>query len=315
MKVLIQRYGILIKSIDITGDRARIGNAADSEVMIDDPYLSANVAELVRRGGDWHIVDTGTSLEGVTREGNRIEEEALIAGVPYQVGGFELVMEGTEGLRKTGERPAPAAAPIMRTMMEEETPNLIPRTMMEADAPMIPKTMFEAPMPREQVAAPRPVVSPAAAPIYAPAPAAVQVAPKRRSLVPLILGLAGALVLLVILGVVFGGKKKPQPAPQVATTTATTSTAPVVAPPVTRPATGDEQSARLQIDEALNSWEAQLKQGADPALRDRFCMVASEVAAVHAASGNPAKAKEYYKRIVAVGAPETEVVKLAQAKL
>ena len=58
-----------------------------------------------------------------------------------------------------------------------------------------------------------------------------------------------------------------------------------------------------------------MKQGANPALRDRFCMVASEVAAVHAASGNPAKAKEYYKRIVAVGAPETEVVKFAQAKL
>jgi hypothetical protein len=275
------------------------------------------VAELVKRNGDWHIVDSGTSLEGVTREGTRVEDEALVAGVPYQVGGFELVMQGDDVPRRTADRPMPASGaaasqPIMKTMMED-TP-LVPRTMMETDStPIIPRTMFEAPMPQQHVAQP-------VAPSPMQVPPAVRVAPvaaapmaKRKNLKPLIFALAGGVVLLLVLAVLTSGKKKPKVEPPVASTTTTTTTAPAVV--AQRPATGDEQISRLQIDEALNSWEAQLKQKDDQALRDRFCIVASEVAAVHAASGDPGKAREYYKRIVAVGSPNSDMVKLAQAKL
>lgn len=328
MKVLIQRYGIVIKSIEVSGERARVGNSPDSEVMIDDPYLSANVAELAKKNGEWRIVDSGTSLEGVLHNGARIEDEPIEAGSTYHVGGFELVIEGIEPPPwKTAERPMPSPAPatarpvmrtvmedtplVPRTMMETDSRPVVPRTMMETDAtPIIPKTMFETPMPAQNAPPARVAagVPAQAVRVQGTPPAAT---PPRRNLKPLIFALAGGVVLLLLLAVLTGGKKKAPP-PVVAKKA---PVAPVVAPVVQRPASGDEQIQRLQIDTALDSWEAELKRADDPKLRDRFCAVAAEVASVHLAAGDPAKARQYYQRIVSVGAAESEMVKLARTRL
>ena len=58
MKVHIRRQGIVIRTVEVRGDKASIGSGADCEIRIDDPYLGAHVADLVNRGGEWRIVDS-----------------------------------------------------------------------------------------------------------------------------------------------------------------------------------------------------------------------------------------------------------------
>ena len=329
MKVLVQRYGLVLKTIDIKGDRAKIGNAADCEVMIDDPYLSAHIADIVKKDGEWRIIDTGTSLEGVTRSGVRVEDEPLLSKEPYQVGGFEFLIEDDSVPRRTAERANPGASPtsagrrdIPQTIIETDSAPVIPRTVFEE--PVIPKTVFEMPMPSKPASqpgmtpTPQPLQMtpmPEVAPAHAAAPAAP--APNRRRLLMIVLA-AGIMLMLLIIVVGGGSKKKPKGKEDVATSTTTTTTAATTetaAPVATAVVSGDDLIKKLDIDGALNAWERQLKEKPDPAVADRFCRVAADTAAVYAASGDAAKAKSYYARVVAVGAADSEVVKMAKTKL
>ncbi|HVT03483.1 MAG TPA: FHA domain-containing protein [Thermoanaerobaculia bacterium] len=144
MNLSIRRQGIVLKTVTVNGDRARIGSGEGCEIQLNDPYLAAHVADLVQKDNQWRIVDAGTSLEGVSRDGARIEDEVLLFGQPYVVGGFEIVPEAAT-VKASAVSPEAAgagkrAAPPSATPRGVD-PQAIPRTMMAGEVD-VPKTMF-----------------------------------------------------------------------------------------------------------------------------------------------------------------------------
>jgi hypothetical protein len=334
MKLAIQRHGIVIRTIEITGDSARIGSAPECEVMLDDPYLAGHVADLVKRADGWYIVDTAASLEGVSRDGARIEEEKIAGGSTYGVGGFELVPQlGAEAPRAAAPQ---SDAANMKTMMETELPPAqassreFPKTMMETEMP--PEVRGDvAPQPRAQTPQNVAFAAPAGAakarglegfqrvetrPGTTPVPTPGQPAAPKKSKAPLIaVGAIGVLiVLVVIIGVVAGSKKKAPPKPvQTATAPAPTPVEP--APEPAAPPTPDALLAKLDADKALGAWEAALTTAPDPAVQDRYAALALELALLHSAANDTAKANSYFERVVKFGRPESDAVKAAKKRL
>lgn len=337
MKLAIQRHGIVIRTIELRGDTARIGSAPECEVMLDDPYLAGHVADFVKRADGWYVVDTAASLEGVSRDGARIEEEKVTAGATYSVGGFEIVPQ----LGPQVSAPAaPAAAPqsdsvLPRTMMETELPpspaqaREIPRTMMETELP--PEVRGDV-APQARAETPRNVArsTPAAAPKSpglegfqrvdtrpgtTAAPAAPGAAPKKSKALLFVAAGLGALILLVaIIGIVAGGKKK-EPAKPTETATAAAPTTPEPAPEPPAPPSADALLAELDADKALATWETSLASAPDPAIQDRYAALALELAQLHSAANDTAKANAYFERVVKFGRPESDAVKTAKKRL
>ncbi|MHB0968185.1 MAG: FHA domain-containing protein [Thermoanaerobaculia bacterium] len=338
MKLAIQRHGIVIRTIDLRGDTARIGSGPECEVMLDDPYLAAHVADFVKRPDGWYVVDTAASLEGVSRDGVRIEEEKVAAGATYSVGGFEIVPQlGPEVSAPAAQAAAPQFDSVLpRTMMETELPPRSP-----AQAREIPKTMMEAELPPEirgdvapqaRAETPRNVVrsTPAAAPKApglegfqrvdtrpgtAAAPAVAGSAPKKsKALLFVAAGLGALIVLVAIIGIVAGGKKTEPAKPTETATAATPKPAePVPTPAV--PASADQLLAKLDADKALAAWEATLASAPDPATQDRYAALALELAQLHSAANDTAKANAYFERVVKFGRPDSDAVKTAKKRL
>ncbi len=321
MKIHISRQGIVIRTVEVKGDKGSIGSGADCAVRLDDPYLAAHVADIVNRGGEWRIVDAATSIDGVSHNGRRVEDEPLVSGERYSLGAFELMAEGV----------GPAASPVPLSAPSHGVPPPRPGgppTMM--DEPPIPKTMFETPIPGELAgsnapppAAPQftpsapsgfqPIGQPAAAvpPPAPPRPAAPP--PKRRSKLPLILALFALMfVVLVLAGVIFmmGGKDE-----KVATPTATPTPAPTPAAAVVAPAeAGNQKASALEIDEALQSWEAAIQAGGNDELRVRYAKLAYDAAMVHAAANDTDKSKSYLERVIKFGPADSPEVEDARAR-
>lgn len=321
MNVHIRRYGIVIKSIPVSGEKASIGSGSDCDIVIDDPYLAAHVADLVKKPDGWHIVDAATSLEGVARDGNRIEDELVTGGAVYSVGGFELVAEGAAPAAAAGpqaERPAGMPPPTMADVaMPSGPPPTIAENVAIPRGSEIPKTMFEAPMPRAAAPAARPS-GPAAQLVTPPRHAAPAAAPdNRRKRLLLIAGVFGALiVLMLILIVARGGKDEPT---KVVTTETTATTATTVvktetAPPVVAASDAAKLLSSLKYDEALAAWEAQLGKGPDPALAKRYADLALEIGRIQAASGAP-NARQYFERVVKFGPADSAAVAEAKRRL
>ena len=304
MNAQIRQHGILLKSVPITSDRVRIGSGDACEIQLSDPFLAPVVAELVRRGQEWRIVDAGVSLEGVTRGGTRVMDERLEPGDSYVVGAFELVIE-----------PDPAANAVPRT--DEGS---IPLTMMEANLGVLPPTMVRS-VPvapgdaRAKAGAGKLVFTPVEEPRQAlpsrggavreSAPGSV----RRRVL------LIGAVVLATVciglaLVVGTGESKKPQAVP--ASESARPKPAPV---PTVRGASGDELAANLEIDKAFAAWEAEFAAKPTVELRDKIVGGALELARAHAAAHDAQAASRYFEKIVRYGDPNSEVVRLARSRL
>ncbi len=329
MKIHISRQGIVIRTVEVQGNKASVGSGADCDIRIDDPYLAAHVADVVNRGGEWRIVDAATSIEGIAHNGRRVEDEPLISGERYALGAFELVAEGaaagaapqTSPAREPSSQPAHPVAPV--TMMEDlpahDTPN----------RPPIPITMFEAPVPgglpgaappppqtREAAPSGFQPITPTAPPRPNVAPAAPAAAPsKKRSKLPLILALGGLMFVLLLIVVVMiiggGGEEVAETDTAPAPTPVVTDTAPQVSPAEL----GNQFASRLEIDKALEQWEAAIKAGGNDPLRARYAQVAFDAAMVYAAANDTARSRSYLERVVEFGPPDSPVVERARARI
>ncbi len=317
MNVLIRRLGITIKTIPIKGDKARVGSGEDCEICLSDPYLAPVVAELVRRDGEWYIVDLGSSLDGVRRGDEKIAEEILEPGEAYLVGGFEIVREGTAGARRTLSR-ATTADSIPRTMFQakiEPLPGTVVQSLDEirAEIRASKPPLVEEPKPKfveeskSKLAFRRLATAEAIAhperPVKAP-----------RSRIRLILLTAALLFGFLILAVVIGsdsGKPAPPSKPaQVEAAVVKTEAAPA------RPSVrgGDQAAMVLDLENAFAGWEAELKRQDTPALRQKIVTGALEIGRAYAAIGDP-RARDYLERVVRVGEPGSVEVVAARERL
>ncbi len=317
MNIELRRYGIVIKSTPITGEKVSLGSGANCDVVIEDPYLAAHVGDLVKRGDQWFIVDAGTSLDGISRDGERVDDEELVGGRIYSIGGFELVVSLPAGAapRAPAAAGAQAGPSIPGTIMESvavprgaRAEPAIPGTIMESvavprGAGEVPKTLFEA-------AVPPPPRAPVMA-ASAPAAAAQRPSSTRRILILGAVFAMGLLLLLLLLVIKGGEKKKPEarPVPVATQTAPKTPVAPVKAPP-----TPEKLLGALKYDEALDAWELQLAKADDPQLRARYANLALEVGRVLAANQSPG-ARGYFERAVKFGPADSAAVAEAKRRI
>jgi DNA-binding NtrC family response regulator len=69
-----------------------VGKAADSDVVLGDPFVSARHLRIEARAGRWHLADLG-STNGTLLGGARVERAELPFGLPLRLGDVELVLE------------------------------------------------------------------------------------------------------------------------------------------------------------------------------------------------------------------------------
>jgi len=306
MNAEIRRQGIVIKTVPITSDRVRIGSGDACEIQLNDQFLAPIVAELVRHGSEWRIVDAGVSLEGVTRGGSRVMDEVVERGESYVVGAFELVIDPQLVPRPSLEQPRPDAGSL-------------PMTMMEANIGVLPSTVVQSAMPAAKPEARQqggnklvfaPVEPPRSGPPADPR-RALQPASKRRPL--LLVAAASITAICIALAVVMsGGSKKSArtsaPAPAV-----TTQPAPAAA--AVRGPSGDELAANLDIEKAFAAWEAEFAAKPSTELRDKIVSGAFELGRAYAAAHDPQTASRYFAKVERYGDPNSDIVRLARSRI
>lgn len=309
MNVSIRRQGITIRTVPVNGERARVGNGADCEIQLNDQFLAPVVAEFVRRGGEWHLVDSGKSLEGITKRGVRVVDEPVEPDEPYLVGAFELVTDANAMRRPlTRAGAAPADEYIPMTMVESG--GAFPKTVVEPNAKPPASRAAASPAAQKIQFAPVAAGSPAhAAPKRAAAGSNVQ---KRRILLVALVALATVVVGLVIVTRTGTRTRPPVPAP-----TETASRTPTTPAPAAVAANGDELAQRLEVEKAFAAWEAEAsaKPNASPELQRKIAGGAFELARAYSAANDFANAKRYFEKVVRYGDPESEQVRYSRTKL
>lgn len=307
MNVSIRRQGITIRTVPVNGERARVGNGADCEIQLNDQFLAPVVAEFVRRGGEWHLVDSGKSLEGITKGGVRIVDEPVEPDEPYVVGAFELVTDANAMRRPlTRGGAAPADEYIPMTMVEGG--GAFPRTVVEPNA-KAPARTASAPAERKIEFAP----VAASAPIAKSHGTAGTGAQKRRILLIALVALATVVVGLVIITKTGDRPRRRQAPPS----TQTANRAPLTPAPAVAAADGDELARRLEVEKAFAAWEAEAaaKPNASPELQQKIASGAFELARAYSAANDAANAKRYFEKVVRFGDPSSEQVRYSRTRL
>ena len=80
------------RMIALERDVVVVGTDPSSDVVLDDPFVSARHLRLERRGARWHLRDLG-STNGTAVGGLRVGEAELAPGLPITLGDSELVLE------------------------------------------------------------------------------------------------------------------------------------------------------------------------------------------------------------------------------
>jgi hypothetical protein len=305
MNAEIRQQGVRIKMVPITADRARIGSGESCEIQLKDPFVAQLVAELVRDGDGWRIVDAGTSIDGVTHNGTRVLDERVIAGESYTVGAFELIIDPEQAMRAAQAASAQAGGAI-------------PMTMMSADLGVIPGTMI-----RPAEAAPaRPQANSKL--VFAPVAAEPRAVPQRRTAAPatpsstrrrvlLVAAVALATICISLAVLVSSAPKQARGGAKDSTTATQQQTAPPSAPVAS--VSGDVLASNLEIDKAFAAWEAEFATKPSPELRDKIVRGAFELARAHAAAGDSVAASRHFARVVRYGDPNSEAVRIARARV
>ena len=77
------------QSFPLRGERMTIGRSPETEIFLDDVTVSRDHAVLVKRGGAWHLDDSG-SLNGTYVNRRRIDSHRLEDGDELQIGMYKL---------------------------------------------------------------------------------------------------------------------------------------------------------------------------------------------------------------------------------
>lgn len=308
MNAEIRRQGIVIRTVPITTDRVRIGSGDACEIQLNDPFLAPVVAELVRQGQEWRIIDAGVSLEGLTRGGSRVMDEPLERGESYVVGAFELVIDPRHVPRPSLEQPRPDAGSLPMTMMEADL-GVLPSTIVQGAAPP-PKTAAGVRPPQ----AGKLVFAPMEPARGGPSPAVPAAKPRGRRPIVLVAAVAMATIAIALAVIMSGGSKKKKVVPVTDTAVTTQTSAPAPAPVVRGPS-GDELAANLDVDKAFAAWETEFAAKPSTELRDKIVTGAFELGRAYAAAHDAQTASRYFAKVERYGDPNSDVVRLARTRV
>jgi hypothetical protein len=303
MKISILRNDIILRVVDIKGERARIGNAPDCEIFVDDPYLSPHVADLLLKEGVWRIVDAG-GLKGIRSSAGPVDDEPIVDGATYSVGGFDLILHLSSAAGPL--RPPPPSFTVPETIMGSRDDFGMPHDR----AAEIPKTSYDqVSSPRQEFASGFQSVSttPAAAPPPGPPPRL------RRLLV--VAGVAGAGILALLVIALLRDEPKAVPAPTTASHQEVTAATQKLPDAEEETRAGERALAALDYEKGLKHWESALGLSRDPKLQRRYALVAIDVGRALIAKGESARGLEYLQKAVALGQPDDESVVAVKREL
>jgi hypothetical protein len=311
MKISIRRNGIVLRTIDVKGEQARIGNAPDNDIVVDDSYLSPHVADLILKDGAWRVVDAGR-LEGIKMAGRRVDDEPLVAGTVYSIGGFELIAHFDQTVPPASrERNLSGGYDIPGTVIAEFE-DLPGRSRPAAEEGFLPRTGVGrlAPEPAKPMFASGFEVMPAAG----PTPVSGNQRPRRRLLI--VSGILGVAILLLLVVGLARRSGRPAKAPVAATATIATAAPPPLQPDAAEELrAGEEALAALDYDRGLAHWETALTLAPNEKLQQRYADVAVDVGRAYLARGESAKATVYLQKAIARGPAGAESVSIARRSL
>jgi hypothetical protein len=292
MKISVLRNDIILRLVDINGERARIGNGPECEIFIDDRYLSPHVGDLVLKDGTWRIVDAG-ELNGIRSARGPVDDEPIVDGATYSVGGYDIIPHLDEA------KPFRAASPIATV------PETIVGSLEDFDGsrrrPDYPADEIKGRTPVSQSAGEYASGFQSVPTTEAPA---AQPARSRRLLVVLCVAGAGMLVLLI--AALMRDEPKAVPALTTPSQAPVTSQKPPDAEEETRD--GERALAALDYEKGLKHWESALALTHDPKLQRRYAVVAIDVGRALIARGQSSQGLEYLRKAVALGASSDESV-------
>jgi predicted component of type VI protein secretion system len=293
MKISILRDDIILRLVDIKGDRARIGNAPECEIFVDDTYLSPHVGDLVLKDGTWRIVDAG-GLNGIRSKNGPVDDEPIVDGARYSVGGYDIIPH-LDGAKPS--RAAPPTESFPETIVGSRKDFNLASNRPASDR--ADEVQGRSPAPRSAGEYARGFQSV----VTNEAPAA-QPPRSRRLLVVLCVAVAGILVLLVVVLM----RDEPKAVP--AATTSTEAAAPSHKSPDADDETlaGERALAALDYEKGLKHWESALALKREPKLQRRYALVAIDVGHALIAQGQPSHGLEYLRKAVTLGPSGDESV-------
>lgn len=188
--LMVYRGDVLDREVPLGEGIARIGRAADNDIVLDDATftVSRSHAELCFEQGAYALVDKN-SENGIWVAGKRVSKTTLAPGVPVILGSYKLVLKPEQPVpAPTGDetvlfRPA-AEAGDATVLLSKPIAAAAPRAI-EKPAPSVPAAV-EKPAPPAPPAPPPPVPRPApspeppaaSAPVKAPPPVVPVASPK-----------------------------------------------------------------------------------------------------------------------------------------
>jgi hypothetical protein len=299
MKISILRDDIILRLVDINGDRARIGNTPECEIFVDDRYLSPHVGDLVLKEGTWRIVDAG-ELNGIRSTHGRVDDEPIVDGAKYSVGGYDIIPH-LDGVipHLGGAKPG----------RPEQRAEFVPETIIGSRKDLgisshRPAQRADEIQGRGQVSRSGGEYASGFQSVLTTEAPAAQPPRSRRLLVILCVAGAGILMLLVV------ALMRDEPKAVPASTSSGPPARPSPKPPDANEETlaGERALAALDYEKGLKHWEAALALTHDPKLQRRYAVVAIDVGRALIARGQSSQGLEYLQKAVALGPPGDESV-------
>lgn len=292
MKISILRNDIILRVVDIKGKAARIGNAPECEIFVDDRYLSSHVGDLVLKDGTWRIVDAG-ELNGIRSTHGPVDDEPIVDGATYSVGGYDIIPH------------LDAANPLQTAQRADVVPETIigSRKDFDVSSHRLAGRADEIEG-RGQVSRSGGEYASGFQSVPTTEAPAVQAPRSRRLLV--VLCVAGAALLMLLIVALM--RDEPNAVP------ASTSTRQAAVPSQKPPDAGEETLAgeralaALDYEKGLKHWESALALTHDPKLQRRYAVVAIEVGRALIARGQSSQGLEYLQKAVALGPSGDESV-------
>lgn len=292
MKISILRNDIILRLVDINGDRARIGNTPECEIFVDDRYLSPHVGDLVLKDGTWRIVDAG-ELNGIRSTRGPVDDEPIVDGATYSVGGYDIIphLDGVKPLRA------------------EQRADAVPETIIGSRKDFDisshrPAHRADEIQGRGQAYRSGGEYASGFQSVLTTEAPATQPPRSRRLLVVLCVAAAGILMLLIV------ALMRDEPKAVPASTSSSPPAGPSPKPPDANEETlaGERALAALDYGKGLKHWESALALTHDPKLQRRYAVVAIDVGRALIARGQSSQGLEYLRKAVALGPPGDESV-------
>lgn len=115
--LIVERASVIVERKKLDKDELSIGRSSGSDVVLDDPQISASLAVLRREGDGYALIDQG-SMTGITYQGERVSRLDLKNGMRFEAFPFSFVYEDDAGHAESARGESRLEATVAMDMSE-----------------------------------------------------------------------------------------------------------------------------------------------------------------------------------------------------